>query len=77
MNINFVVLFVVVFVCQHSASENRRRTRLRQKFSLLRETSECIKKDRFNILNTAIMKIQVNNKHKQQLEYRAVGPSKY
>lgn len=44
---------------KHSESENRRRTRLRQKFAVLRDTAQCLKKDRFNILNTAIAKIQV------------------
>ena len=39
---------------KHSESENRRRTRLRHKFALLRGAAECTKSDRYNILCKAV-----------------------
>ena len=53
---------------KHSESENRRRTRLRHKFSLLRDASGCVKKDRYTILTTAVGKINELQARMQQAE---------
>ena len=53
---------------KHSESENRRRTRLRHKFSLLRDSSGCVKKDRYTILTTAVAKINELQARMQQAE---------
>ena len=53
---------------KHSESENRRRTRLRHKFSLLRDASGCVKKDRYTILTTAVGKIGELQARMQQAE---------
>lgn len=46
---------------KHSQNEVRRRSVLRNKFSLLRTVSGCVKKDRLSILETAIAKLQQMN----------------
>ena len=53
---------------KHSESENRRRTRLRHKFSLLRDSSGCVKKDRYTILTTAVSKLNELQSRLQQVE---------
>ena len=53
---------------KHSESENRRRTRLRHKFSLLRDSSSCVKKDRYTILTTAVAKLNELQGKLQQVE---------
>ena len=54
---------------KHSESENRRRTRLRHKFSLLRDASLCSKKDRYTILSTACARINELHSRLQQVEH--------
>lgn len=54
---------------KHSESENRRRTRLRHKFSLLRDAAGCSKKDRYTILTTACNRINELNNRLQQSEH--------
>ena len=54
---------------KHSESENRRRTRLRHKFSLLRDASGCSKKDRYTILTTACSRINELHNRLQQTEH--------
>lgn len=53
---------------QHNAEEHRRRTRLRDRFSQLRIVSECDKKDRYNILTTAIEKLTSVNSQIKSLQ---------
>ena len=54
---------------KHSESENRRRTRLRHKFSLLRDAASCVKKDRYNILSTAITRLHELQQRQTQAEH--------
>ena len=54
---------------KHSESENRRRTRLRHKFSLLRDAAGCSKKDRYTILTTACSRINELHGRLQQTEH--------
>ena len=53
---------------KHSESENRRRMRLRAKFNALKDAAQCNKKDRFNILQGAVNRLQEQEERIAQLE---------
>jgi len=53
---------------KHNESESKRRSRLRDKFFQLRDAAHSNKKDRFNILTTAIEKLQTFESKLQHLQ---------
>ncbi len=52
---------------KHNLSEVHRRARLADKFEILRQVSHCVKKDRFSILQSAIVRLkEFENFHKRE-----------